>query len=141
MTLLTREHLQQAATTFEKVEVDVSEWGAINAETGERERTTVFVREMSARERSKFEMAGLISKNRKVKFDDGHDVDAASTMRERLAVATCCDADGTLIFKPEDVEWLRDRPVKVLERIFEAALKINRMKKEDVEDEQETVKN
>jgi len=140
MALLTRENIQ-GPCTFEKVEVDVTEWGNIDPLTGERERTTVFVRELSARERAKFEIEGHESKNRRVKFDNGTHVDAALTMRARLAVATYCDESGNLIFRPEDVTLLQDKPVKVLERIFEAALKLNRISAEDLSDEEETVKN
>jgi len=131
MTLLTREHIQ-SNSTFEMVEVDVSEWGNIDPKTGERERTTVFVREMSARERDDYEASHLIGKGKKARtnFKD---------MRAKLAIATCCDADGNLIFTPHDVQWLSSKPVKVLDRICDAANKINGMRQE--EDEEETLKN
>ena len=122
------------------VEVDVTEWGAIDPETGERQKTTVFVREMTARELTKFQTTGVVSKNRKFKPEEGIDVEAISNMRERLVIATCCDADGNLIFKPEDINMLGEKPVAVLERIVDAALKINNLKKSDL-DEEETVKN
>jgi hypothetical protein len=124
MALLTREIITRK-TTFEMVEVDVSEWD------DSAERTTVFVREMSARERDDYEASLVTGKGKKteVNFKD---------MRAKLAAATCCDADGTLIFRPEDVEWLSAKPVKVLNRICDAARKLNGLNEDDEED---TVKN
>jgi len=131
MTLLTREFITRKST-FEMVEVDVSEWG------NPGERTTVFVREMSAYERGEFETERL---NKKGKVDYRRVVDRAKHFRARLAVATCCDADGTLIFQPEDFAILTEKPSKVLDRICAAALKVNCMTEDDIEDEEETVKN
>jgi hypothetical protein len=123
------------------VEVDVSEWGHIDPATGERERTTVFVREMSARERGTFEMEAATRKGKTV-VAGSLNFDALTTTRARLALATCCDANGNLIFKPNDVEFLLLKPVKILDRICEAAKKVNGMTDEDLEeDEEETLKN
>jgi hypothetical protein len=130
MTLLTREAIQQK-TALEMVEVDVSEWGAINHETGERERTTVFVREMTAREKDKWEDALVNRKGKKIQTN-------LANLRARLVVATACDADGNLIFRPEDVEYLTEKPVKVLERLCAAAQKLNNVSEDD---EEELVKN
>jgi len=124
MTLLTREAIN-ITVPFEKVEVDVSEWSI----TGER--TTVFVRELSARERDAFE-ASLVTGNGKKTKTDFRD------MRAKLAVATCCDANGNPLFLPEDIETLSGKSAKVLDRICDAARKLNGM---DTEDEEETVKN
>ena len=119
---------------FEIVEVDVSEWGNINSETGERERTTTFVREMSVRERGDFEKRLELAKSVKNGKVDVDSVDV-SNFRERLIVATCCDADGTLIFHPEDMEYLAQQPSKVIERICKAALKLNRLTADTSEEE------
>jgi len=121
---------------FEMVEVDVTEWGEINPETGERNKTTIFVREMSAKEHGDFEL-GRINKKGKLDIDKIHD--NARNYRARLAAATCCDHTGKLIFLPEDVQWLTEKPVKVLNRICDAAIKLNGLAAE--EDEEETVKN
>ena len=124
MPLLTREHIQQNPT-FEKAEVDVSEWGPPG------ERTTVFVREMSARERDHYEASLVTGKGKKTEVN-------LKDMRAKLAVYTCCDENGQLIFTQEDIQWLTARPVKVLDRICNAAKKINGL---DDEDEEDTVKN
>ena len=125
MTLLTREAITQKIT-FDMVEVDVSEWGAPG------EQTTVFVREMSARERDAYDATLVSGKGKKtsVNFKD---------MRAKLVIASACDADGKLIFLPEDAEWLSQKPVKVLDRICDAARKVNGLSIE--EDEEEQVKN
>ena len=127
---LTREAIQQSRP-FEKVEVDVSELGNVDPATGERERTTVFVRELSVREKSEFEM--ILNGKRK------HD----KNFRSQLLIAACCDADGFPIFRPEDAKYINQQPLKVIERICDAARKINDMLLEherDV-DEEEQVKN
>jgi hypothetical protein len=124
--------------TFEMVEVDVTEWGEIDSGTGERKRTTVFVREMTAKQRGEIEL-GRLNKKGKPDIDKIHD--RSRNFRAIVAVATCCDANGNLIFQPEDVQWLTEKPLKVLDRICKAALKINGLSDDDVEDEEEQVKN
>ena len=124
MALLTREAITRQSN-FEMVEVDVTEWGNIDPATGERERTTVFVREMSAYEKGKFEMEAAVRKSGKVKFDQGFHADAVVNSQARMVVATACDADGELIFRREDIDHLMKKPVKVLNRICDAAKKLN----------------
>ncbi|MCL2710772.1 MAG: hypothetical protein FWE95_07815 [Planctomycetaceae bacterium] len=133
MTLLTREAIQRKRT-LEIVEVDVSELGEIiNHETGERERTTVFVREMSVREKGLLETA-LVDKKGKTN---------TKGFRALLVIATACDADGNLIFRPEDADYIGQQPLKVIERICTAARRLNDMllDHEQEEDEEELVKN
>jgi translation initiation factor 2 beta subunit (eIF-2beta)/eIF-5 len=127
MALLTRESIQQKSN-LPMVEVNVDEWGEINPETGKPTPTSVFVREMSARERDDWEESNVLRKGKKTETN-------FRNMRARLAIATCCDADGNLIFKPEDVDFLSAKPVKVLERICKAALKINGITTEEEEEE------
>jgi hypothetical protein len=130
MAIITREQVL-SSTRFEKVEVDVSEWGKIDPETGKPEKTTVFVRELSGREKDAFE-AGLFSlkgRKQKVNLDD---------VRARMAVLVCCDEQGKNIFQPEDVEWLTKKSVRPLTRIYNAAKELNDL---DDEDEEELLKN
>ena len=139
MTLLTREAITRTST-FEMVEVDVTEWGNINQETGERERTTVFVRELSAKDRGELEAPRYTKKGQP---DVAKMYERAINFRARLAAATCCDADGNLIFRPEDVTLLTQKPVKVLIRICDAAIKLNALNEDDftLEEEEDAVKN
>jgi hypothetical protein len=138
MTLLTRESITRQSP-FEMVEVDVSEWGAIDSETGKPERTTVFVREMSAYEKGKFEMEAAVRKSGKIVFDQGFHADAVVNAAARMVVATACDADGTLIFRREDIDMLMKKPVKVLNRICDAARKLNGWDKDEFDED--TLKN
>ena len=131
MALLTREAIQQK-TALEIVEVDVTELGnIINPETGEREQTSVFVREMSAREKSKWQATFAKQKGQKVKLD-------TKDMWIMLVLATCCDADGTLIFRSEDMEHLANLPTRIFDRILDATQKLNGFV---AEEEEELVKN
>ncbi len=130
MGILTREMATQA-DRFNMVEVDVTEWGPLDPETGKPQTTTVFVREMTGREKDNFE-AGLISVNgRKQKMN-------LADVRARLAILVCCDENGSLIFKPEDVEWLTKKSVRPLSRIYNAAKDLNDLSDED---EEELLKN
>lgn len=129
MTVLTRDTIIKH-NTFRKVEVDVTEWGEIDPETGKPQKTTVFVREMSARERDIYEASMFKGKKTKVlNLIDG---------RAKMVVAVACDADGNAIFQPEDVEWLTLKPVGFINRIFAAASELNNFTEED---EEELVKN
>ena len=129
MALLTREQIQQHIP-FEMVEVDVSELDS-SQERAAGERTTVFVREMNARERDAYEASLTLGEGKNAKVD-------YTNFRAKLAAATCCDADGNLIFLPEDVEWLAQKPAHVINRIFDVARKLNGITDDT---EEETVKN
>jgi hypothetical protein len=131
MSILTKEKFAAAFHTFEKVEVDVTEWGEIDPATKKREKTTVFVRELSAREKDRFEASLFAGKGKKRDL-------ALHDMRAKMAVLVCCDADGNAIFEPEDVEWLTQKPVRPLSRIYNAAMELNGYSEED---EEELLKN
>ena len=126
MNLLTRETIIKHST-FKTVEVDVTEWGEIDPETGKPIPTSVFVREMTAAQRDRYESSMFTGKAGKKDLNliDG---------RTKMVIATACDADGNLIFQPEDLEWLREKPVRFLNRIFEAAQKLNGFTDEDEEE-------
>ena len=133
MTLLTREAIQRKRN-LEIAEVDVTELGEIiNYETGERERTTVFVREMTVSEKGKLE-ASLVDKKGKANM---------KVYRTNLVIATACDADGNLIFTDDDAEYIGRQPLKAIERICDVARRLNDMllEREKDESEEETVKN
>jgi len=123
---LTRNHLNQSQS-FERVSVDVTEWGEIDPTTGERQPTTVFVRELSARERDLFE-ASLWQgkgKNREFRIQGG---------QVKLIILACCDAEGNRIFQESDAELLLGKSSRVIQRIYEAALKLNGFTGQDEED-------
>ncbi|MDR1959386.1 MAG: hypothetical protein LBQ54_10170, partial [Planctomycetaceae bacterium] len=81
MGILTRE----AAMRSEKlamVEVDVTEWGPVESNTGEHKKTSVFVRELTGREKDAFESGLVTIKGRKQKLH-------LEDMRARMAVLVC----------------------------------------------------
>jgi hypothetical protein len=130
MTLLSRETaLNHEHFAVEKV--DVTEWGNIDPSTGKPEPTYIFVRELSAKEKDAFETSLVAGKGRKQKIN-------LENFRARLAVLVCCDEKRQPIFQPEDVEWLTQKPVRVLSRITEAAKRLNDLSDED---EEELLKN
>jgi hypothetical protein len=130
MELLKRENAV-AAIRFEKIQVDVTEWGEVDPETGKQKETFVYVRELSAREKDQFE-AGLVSlrgTKHKLNLDN---------LRARMAVLVCCDAESKAIFSQDDVGWLTDRGCRPLTRIYNAAKRLNELSDED---EEELLKN
>jgi hypothetical protein len=126
MTLLTRETLIKHST-FRRIEVDVTPWGEVDPDTGKPIPTSVFVRELSSRERDMFEESVHKGKGAKRELN-------FINARAKLVAVACCDADGNLIFQPEDVEWLTNKPVGFLNRIYNAAMKINGFTDEDEEE-------
>lgn len=99
--------LQAKDAKTEKVEVP--EWGGF-----------VYVRMMTARQRDQFE-AEQIS-------------DPYKDVRARLAVHTVCDEQGEMLFQKQDVDALGQKSAAALDRIFSAAVKLNRITKEDVDE-------
>lgn len=95
------------------IEVDIPEWEG-----------SVFVKTMSGIARDAFE-----AQHTKLKTA-GNDL---YNFRARFAVCVVCDAEGNLVFKPEDAEKLGLRSAKALDRIFEAASSMNGLSADDVE--------
>lgn len=81
---------------------------------------SVYVRNMSAGDRDRFEVDQL-----KRGGDD---------FRARLAALTACDAEGRLLFGPDDVAGLSAAPSHVLDAVVKAAIELNRMDPEDVKE-------
>lgn len=106
--MLNKEQILQAKDA--KTErVEIPEWGGY-----------VFVRMMSARQRDQFE-AEQVS-------------DPYKDIRARLAVHTVCDEHGEMLFSMQDVEALSQKSAAALDRIFAAAVKLNRISKEDIDE-------
>lgn len=87
--------------------VDCPEWGG-----------TVYVREMS--EKAYMEW---IEESR----------EGGSKASSGLLRRTMCDEGGTLLFSADDVEKLREKSLKPLNRVADAALKVNGLKIKDEE--------
>ncbi len=89
----------------------------------------VFVREMTGHEKDVWEQSMLKQKtvNGKVEYETSLD-----DFRGKLAVITVCDAEGNLLFKPEDFRLLnKSMSASNLERIVNAAQKLNAISEKD----------
>ena len=90
-------------------EVQIPEWGG-----------SVLVRTMTGSERDAFESEHLKNPHK--------------DLRARLAVATCCDEQGNLLFTAPDVESLAKKSAAALDRIFEVSARLSGLSKKDVID-------
>ena len=88
--------------------VDVPEWCG-----------GVFIRTMTGKERDSLE--ARITAGEKL-------------TRARMAILTCCDHDGQLLFTDADEAALDGKSASAMDRILEAALSHNRLRGEDIED-------
>ena len=129
MSMLSKEFARNSETR-EKTLVDVTELGPIGPD-GKPEKTVVWVRALTAKEKDDFENSCVRTHGRKRKVD-------MSNMRARMAVLCCVDGNDNLIFGPDDWKWLTHKSAKALSRIFNAAKDLNDISDED---EEELLKN
>jgi hypothetical protein len=108
MTLTRDEILGKISLLVETI--DIPEWGG-----------KVHVREMSGAERDAWEALA---------FGD----DKKGNLRATLAVACLCDETGKRLFVDEDAGSLGATSAVALQRIFDAAMRINKLRKDDYED-------
>ena len=102
--------------------VDVPEWG---------EGAYVYIRQMSAGSRDKFETAALRSRLN----DDPAKADIKG-LRSLMVMLTVCDEHGVLLFDDrKDASELEKKNAKALDRIVQAAQKFNGMSEDSVEQE------
>lgn len=118
MVLLTREALlQKDDLKVEKVELS---------------RGFVFVREMTGHEKDVWEQSMIKqkpqgNKNKGIEYET-----SLEDFRAKLAVVTVCDAEGNLLFKPEDVKTLsRMMSATNMEKIIDVAQRINAISQKD----------
>lgn len=95
------------------VELDVPEWGG-----------KVLIGTMSGFARDQFE-AAIIGKNGGVN---------STNIRAKLAASTLMDNKGNLLFTDKDIAALGKKSAAALDRVFEAAQKLNRISESDVEE-------
>lgn len=108
--MLTKEQIF-AADDLKYADVDVPEWGG-----------KVRVRIMTGRQRQQFQAAYLGKKG----MDE--------TFMERLILATTIDGDGEPMFTEKDLEALGKKSSLALNKVFEAAARLNGMTQESVEE-------
>jgi hypothetical protein len=111
MTLLTKEQILKHEDLKSEI-VPVPEWG------GE-----VRVCTMSGFARDRFE-AGITGKSGGANM---------SNIRAKLAAATIVDEEGNLLFDEADIAKLGKKSCAALDRVFEAAQKLNLITNDDVE--------
>jgi len=110
--MLSKQDILNAEDTKTTV-VDVPEWGG-----------QVTIGTMTGFARDQFE-AAIIGKNGGVN---------ATNVRAKLAASTLQDEKGNLLFTEKDVAALGKKSAAALDRIFEAAQKLNRISNDDVEE-------
>ena len=99
----------QAASDIKSERMAVPEWG-----------TDVFIKVLSGTERDAFEA--------------GYSDQRMSNFRVRFLVLTLCDQNGERVFTDEQVSVLGKRSSLVINRLFEAAWKINMLSPEAVDE-------
>lgn len=111
---------QTRATRDEILSLTELPWEEIALPTGK----TIIVQGMTGIERDAFENTIIQKRNGKRNLDN---------LRARLAVRCCKDApNGTLIFGLRDAERLGQIRADVLQKIFDAAQRLNGMSDEDL---------
>lgn len=86
----------------------------------------VYVREMTAAERDEYEAYLLDNRGPDEKTN-------LRGVRARLVVLTLVDKDGNRIFSDSDIDAVGRKGARSIEPIVEAAMKLNAMRKKDVE--------
>lgn len=120
--IMTREQLlKKEKLTIEKVSLGKGEF--------------IYVREMTGRERDRFENSVLA---KEVKDSKGNIVSYERSLddfRAKLAVNTICDENGNLILDPDDYETLSGNMLgSKLNKIASVAQKLSKIRSEDRED-------
>jgi len=116
MSLLSREDLlKKQALKIEKVDLGDGDY--------------VYVKQMTGRERDRFEASIIRQVKRGNRIDYEHDLE---DFRAKMAVCTVCDEQGNLLLKQDDYKTLGDSmPAAKLELIVEAAQRLNKISQED----------
>lgn len=112
--MLTKETIL-TADDLPRVKVVVPEWGGLE----------VYVRTMTGAERDRWEIETVPARQ---KAKDH------TNIRAMIAALTLCDEHGNLLFTQDDVEALGRKSAAALDRVVEAASKLNRFTDKDVEE-------
>ena len=96
------------------VSLDVPEWG------GE-----IGIRAMTVGDRDQYENEFLQAKAK----DKG-----VENFRTKFLIACICDEEGNPIFKRSDIDALAQKSIKVVNRVWNAAMSHNALSNEDVEE-------
>ena len=102
-----------SANDLPQEEVQVLEWGG-----------SVFVRTMTGSERDAFE--------------SDYQKDKSKDIRAKLCVRVVCDENGQRLFSDADIMALSSKSAAALDRIFAAAISLNKVSNKDIEELKKT---
>lgn len=111
--MLTLEDIRRS-DDLKRESVDVPEWGG-----------TVYVRELTGRDKDRFDEA--VYANTKAG-------EVIRGVRVLLVCLSVCDDQGVRLFADTDLEWLADKSGAIIERLYEAASRLNGLGAEAFED-------
>ena len=101
-----------AAADLPREMVTVPEWGGM-----------VYVRTMTGGERDAWELSLTDGEKRNL-----------SNVRARLAVLVMVDEFGARLFRDDQADALGEKSAAALDRIFDVAIRLNKLSQQDVED-------
>lgn len=110
----------------------------IHQRDGSRKPYHVYVMEMSARAKTEFDQAMIDDPHQPWEKLSEEEQNARleirqSEIRERLVIATACDDQGNRIFSFSDIEALGQLGASVIEPLFTAARRLNKVQQESLE--------
>lgn len=120
----------QAAQDFTAEEIHVPEWGGM-----------IRLRSMTSKALDDMHVLFMRAREGEVgtATQNGHSArapDAYRDLRVRLLAHCLCDANGQLLFDDEEgLEILREKSAAVIERLFDAAMRLNKLTDEAVKEE------
>lgn len=106
------------ASKLERVELEIPEWGG-----------TVFIAEMTGRQRDAWE-ASIVEIDEKTSETRHNRIN----FRAKLAIRVVVDENGVSVFGDDDIELVGKLSSAALDRVFEAAQKINKITPDDIEE-------
>lgn len=105
-----------SAEDLRREPVRVPEWGGV-----------VWVRTLTGEERDRWETMAFISEDGKVRANEDN-------IRARLVALSACDENGDLLFTVEDIEALGRKSATAINRLFDAASRVNAVSAADMEE-------
>jgi hypothetical protein len=105
-----------AAQDMGTEDIEVPEWGG-----------SVRIKTLTGAERDEWEQSVTVGKGRNREV-------AIANLRAKLLVIVIVDENGKAVFDYSDIQALGKKSAKALERVFDAARKLNGLTDEDVEE-------
>jgi hypothetical protein len=118
---LNRDDILQAQDVHVE-KVFVPEWAK---DKNKPKEAFVFVKNMTGDERDLYEGSILRDKKGNVVMEQ---------VRAKLVACTACDENGELLFTTKDIAALGKKSAAALQRVFDAAVKLNAISKQDIDE-------